>query len=82
VVDGILYVADGGNHRIRAVNLATEIVDSAVGGGLGEGGRIEDAAGAELAFPVAVGGLDGSVLVTSSAMGAIKIFVPVAVASE
>jgi DNA-binding beta-propeller fold protein YncE len=32
-VNNILYFADGGNHRIRAINLATGIVNTVVGSG-------------------------------------------------
>jgi DNA-binding beta-propeller fold protein YncE len=52
---GILYIADGGNHRIRAVVLATSVITTVAGAGIpgfgGDGGPASDAL---LDTPVAV----------------------------
>lgn len=55
IADGVLYIADSGNHRIRAVDTETWLISTLAGQGLagfdGDGGS---AAGAKLDAPLAV----------------------------
>lgn len=55
VANGVLYISDSGNHRIRAVDLGTSIISTVVGQGVagfgGDGGRAD---GAKLDTPLAV----------------------------
>jgi sugar lactone lactonase YvrE len=55
--DGLLlYIADRGNHRIRAVSLATGLINTAAGSGDTEfAGNLIDAGAAGLSSPIGVG---------------------------
>ncbi|MCL7972110.1 MAG: hypothetical protein M8866_08520, partial [marine benthic group bacterium] len=51
----ILYIADRGNHRIRAVSLATGLINTAAGSGdTAFAGNLIDAGAAGLASPIGV----------------------------
>jgi len=62
--DGVLYIADSGNQRVRAVNLAAGTIETVAGSGgrgfAGDGGPATDAF---LDEPLAVATADGSVSV-------------------
>lgn len=61
VADGQLYIADSGNHRVRAVNLETGVIRTVAGsGGRGFGGDGEVAIDALLDEPEAVAAADGN----------------------
>ena len=64
ITGGVLYIADAGNHRVRAVDLATGLIETVAGTGApGFGGDGGDARGAALSDPRAVAATpDGRVL--------------------
>ncbi len=68
VEGGVLYIADSDNNRIRAVDLATGLIDTVVGTGeVGDGGDGGPATEAELFGPMGVEvGADGAIYVADS----------------
>lgn len=61
IADGVMYLADSGNHRIRAIDLNTEVITTIAGAGAdGFGGDGGPAIDALLSQPLAVSIVSGS----------------------
>ncbi|OYW84265.1 hypothetical protein B7Z17_04370 [Candidatus Saccharibacteria bacterium 32-49-10] len=68
-----LYVADGGNHRVRKINLTTGDVTTYAGSGSNGSGDDENASSAEFSWPTGVAAApDGSIYVVETNAGRVR----------